>query len=132
MFRKDVILGEGFDPTFVCGEDLDIWYRLRRKHARMTVSRETTVYHWFEGSFGFVKAQWLADGRGMALFSLKHAPWSLGNLLSPLLAAVFGTGMSVVHLRFQFVPYFLLYAAFNYLGVVKGILSLTRRRSATT
>ncbi len=118
VFERDVLLEHGFDQAFLSGEDIELRWRLQQSGARIGVSRRTKVIHRFGDGFDFAKAQWLADGHGLGRMIGKHR-WRAGLLLAlPLAAGVRGTVLSVVRRQPRWIPYYLCYTIFNYIGML--------------
>jgi glycosyltransferase involved in cell wall biosynthesis len=122
IFERDALLEHGFDERFLSGEDIELRWRLEREGARVGVSSRTVVTHRFaEDTFEFAKDQWLADGRGLGRMIRKHglrAVWLFGL---PLAAAVRGILLSLARLQPRWIPYYLAYMVFNYVGMAGGL-----------
>jgi len=129
-FDRETLLEYGFDPKFLSGEDIEMRWRLERSGARIGVSRRTMVVHRFGDSWEFAKGQFLADGRGLARMISKHR-WRAARLaVLPAAAAARGIGLSLARLQPQWVPYYLCYLLFNYVGMSEEVgerLWTTRR-----
>jgi glycosyltransferase involved in cell wall biosynthesis len=122
VFERDALLEHGFDERFVSGEDIELRWRLERQGARVGVSERTVVTHRFaDDTFEFARDQWLMDGRGLGRMVRKHgwrAAWLFGL---PLGAAIRGILLSLVRLQPRWIPYYLSYMVFNYVGMVGGL-----------
>lgn len=120
VVERDVLLEHGFDPTFVSGEDIDLRWRLRAAGLRAAVSTTTVVEHRFAGDdFAFARDQFLMDGRGLGRMVRKNRGLrGLALVGMPALAAVRGIAVSLRRREPRFVPYYLCYALYNYLGMV--------------
>jgi glycosyltransferase involved in cell wall biosynthesis len=119
VFERDALLQHGFDQRFLSGEDIELRWRLERAGARVGVSRRTVVIHRFaDDSFAFARGQFLADGHGLGRMVGKHG-WRGGWLLAlPLAAAGRGMALSLVRGQSRWTGYYLLYALYNYLGML--------------
>jgi GT2 family glycosyltransferase len=119
IFEREVLLEHGFDPRFASGEDIELRWRLRAAGARLGVSRRTTVQHRYAGDdFAFARDQFLMDGRGLGRMVRQQGWRGAGLALLPAAAAVRGIGLAVVHRQARFVPYYVCFAVYNYLGMV--------------
>lgn len=119
VLERDELLNHGFDPTFVSGEDIDLRWRLRSAGLRTAVSTRTVVRHRFAGDdFSFAKDQFLMDGRGLGWMIRKNRGLR-GLALAGLPAAAAARGIALALLRRQpgYVPYFVCFAVYNYLGM---------------
>jgi uncharacterized protein YjaZ len=80
------------------------------------------VTHRFaEDTFEFAREQWLADGKGLGRMVRKHgwrAAWLFGL---PLAAAARGVLLSLVRVQPKWIPYYLGYMVFNYVGMADGV-----------
>jgi hypothetical protein len=70
----------------------------------------------------------MADGSGLGRVVRKYGWPASPTLLIPAGGTVFGIGRSLLR-KPQFLPYYGLYGAFNYVGIVKGLLDRNVRRS---
>jgi glycosyltransferase involved in cell wall biosynthesis len=120
IFERDAFLSFGLDDGFTSGEDIEMRVRLERAGARIGVSRETIVSHRFGGGWNFALGQWLADGAGLARTVRKHGPRTWWLLWLPVAGAVRGVGVSLGRREPQWLPYYLCYAVFNYVGFARG------------
>ena len=121
VFRRDVVLRHPFDASFRSGEDIEIRHRLKRAGAKTGLSDKVVVQHKFEAGFKFALGQWLADGAGMGRMVRKYG-WSMAALLAvPAGGAVLGVLRSLRR-DAKFIPYYLGYLVFNYVGIVEGLL----------
>jgi glycosyltransferase involved in cell wall biosynthesis len=121
VFRRDVVLRHPFDASFRSGEDIEIRYRLKRAGAKTGISDKVVVQHKFEAGFKFALGQWLADGAGLGRMVRKYG-WSMATLL---VVPAGGTALGLLRsLRrdAMFIPYYLGYLVFNYVGIVEGLL----------
>ena len=119
VFRRDVLLEHGFDPQFSSGEDIELRWRLRAAGARLGVSTRTVVEHRYAGDdFAFAKDQFLMDGRGLGRMVRQQRLRGVGLALLPAAAAVRGIALSLRRGKPQFVPYYLAFALYNYLGML--------------
>jgi glycosyltransferase involved in cell wall biosynthesis len=121
VLEREKLLAFGFDSDFVSGEDIDLRWRLRKQGARATVSETTVVSHRFGDSFAFAKGQWLADGEGLGRMIRKHRLRALPLLALPLLASVRGILLSFVRRQPRWVPYYVCFGVFNYVGMARRL-----------
>ncbi len=127
LFKKDVFLRFGMDPSFRTGEDIEIRSRLQREGANFGLSREVVVPHAFDAGFRFARDQWLADGAGLGR-TIRKFGWRMAAVFF-IPAAGAGLGLlRCVGRDFRFMPYYLLYAVFNYVGMVRGLFDRQVRR----
>jgi glycosyltransferase involved in cell wall biosynthesis len=132
VFGRDAFLEIGLDENFLSGEDIELRVRLEQAGARIGVSSRTEVIHRFGDSFRFAQGQWLADGQGLARTVGKHG-WRTAWLLAlPLAAAVRGIGLTFARLEPIWVPYYVCFLVFNYIGIVKAAMRRRRPRSGRT
>jgi glycosyltransferase involved in cell wall biosynthesis len=119
IFERSTLLKHGFDPAFLSGEDIELRRRLERSGARIGVSKTTIVEHRFQGDdFSFARDQFLADGHGLGRM-VRHRGYRVGFLVAlPLAASVRGILLSLLRRQPQWVPYYLAYMAFNYVGML--------------
>ena len=117
VFDRDVLLEHGFDERFLSGEDIDLRWRLQRAGATIGVSRRTVVEHRFEDSWEFAKGQFVADGHGLARMVNNHGLRAKVLLGLPAAAAVRGIALSLARRQPRWVPYYLVYAIYNYLAM---------------
>jgi glycosyltransferase involved in cell wall biosynthesis len=122
IFERQALLEHGFDERFLSGEDIELRWRLERYGARVGVSKRTVVTHRFaEDTFEFARGQWLADGRGLARMVRKHglrASWLFGL---PFAATIRGILLSLFRMQPRWVPYYMGYLVFNYVGMLGAI-----------
>jgi glycosyltransferase involved in cell wall biosynthesis len=130
IFERSSLLEYSFDETFLSGEDVDLRWRLQRAGAKIGVSTETVVEHRFGRGWDFALGQWLADGRAGARMLGSHGPRSIWFLTLPLAAGARGIAMSIVRLQPQWVPYFVCYCVFNYVGMAQQLADGAARRLA--
>jgi glycosyltransferase involved in cell wall biosynthesis len=125
LFDRQAFLDIGLDEAFLSGEDIELRVRLDRAGARSGVSSRTEVIHRFGDTFDFARGQWLADGQGLARTVGKHG-WRTGWLLAlPLAAAARGIVLTTLRRELVWIPYYLCYLVFNYVGLFQGA---SRRR----
>jgi len=121
IFERDTLLRYGFDERFLSGEDIELRWRLQQAGARIGVSRRTIVTHRFDDTFEFARGQWLADGHGTGRMLRKHR-WRAGLLmLLPLAAAARGISIRIGKREPCWVPYYVLFTVFNYIGIMKEL-----------
>jgi hypothetical protein len=127
LFERNAFLEIGLDEAFLSGEDIELRVRLERAGARVAVSSRTEVIHRFGDSYGFAKGQWLADGQGLARTVGKHGWRTAWLLVLPLAAAVRGIGLTLIRRQLAWIPYYLFFLVFNYVGLAQA--AMRRRRS---
>ena len=87
------------------------------------MSREVLVEHRYAGDdFAFARDQFLMDGAGLGLMVRQRGLRGLPLLALPLAAAGRGIWAGVVRGEFRWIPYFLAFTAYNYLGVARGLV----------
>ncbi len=119
ILERDVLLAHGFDPDFVSGEDIEFRWRLRAAGAHLGVSQRTCVEHRFGADdFAFAKDQFLMDGRGLGRMIRQQGWKGLGLAVLPAAAALRGTALSTRPGKYQFIPYYVCFALYNYLGML--------------
>jgi glycosyltransferase involved in cell wall biosynthesis len=128
IFRRDALLSFGLDEQFASGEDIDLRWRLDRAGAKIGVSKRTIVRHRFGDTFAFAKGQWLADGRGLGRMVTTHGPraWPLVGL--PAAAGARGVVRSLLGRQPRWIPYYLLFVVYNYVGMAGTIRPRSARR----
>jgi glycosyltransferase involved in cell wall biosynthesis len=121
IFDRKTLLEHGLDEGFLSGEDIELRWRLQRAGAHIGVSRRTIVTHRFDDTYAFAQAQWLADGHGSGRMMKKHGLRGAWLALVPLVAAARGIGFCLVRRQPQWVPYYVCFAVFNYLGITREL-----------
>ncbi len=130
IFDRDALLHHDFDDRFISGEDIDLRWRLDAAGRRIGVSERTLVEHRFEEGFAFARSQWVADGEGLGrMVATRGVGRAILLLALPLAAMVRGIGVSLGRLQPKWIPYFVLYMAYNYLGIARVLLSHLRSPS---
>jgi glycosyltransferase involved in cell wall biosynthesis len=127
VFDRDAMLAHGFDDRFLSGEDIDLRWRLRNAGAKIGVSRRTVVEHRFEDSWEFAKGQFVADGHGLGRMVSNHGVRAKLLLGLPAAAAVRGMTLSLFRGEPKWVPYFVIYALYNYVAIARELLGQARR-----
>lgn len=117
IFERETLLEHGFDARFMSGEDVDLRWRLKRAGAKIGVSKRVVVEHRFDDSFAFALSQWIADGRGLARMVDGHGQKGKVLLGLPLAAGLRGIAISLLRLQPRWIPYFVLFIAFNYVAI---------------
>jgi glycosyltransferase involved in cell wall biosynthesis len=118
---RSVLLREGLDESFMSGEDIDLRWRLQSGGHRVGVSERTMVQHRFDDTFDFAKGQWLADGRGFGRMLIKHR-WRVAWLAwLPGAASARGIALSLIRRQPGWIPYYVLFLVYNYIGMVGAI-----------
>ncbi len=118
IFDRSTLLELGFDDEFRSGEDIELRWRLAKSGAVVRVSEQTVVTHRFESSFGFARDQWLMDGRGLGRMVAKYGLRAIGLVLLPAAACVRGIALCLLRWEPRWIPYYLCFAAYNYLGML--------------
>lgn len=121
LFERESLLAYGLDETFTSGEDVDLRWRLRRAGVKIGVSRRTVVEHRFGSGWQFAKGQWLADGHAGARMLGAHGVRSTWFLALPLAATVRGVALSIGKLQPHWLPYYVCYGVFNYVGMAQQL-----------
>ena len=122
VFDREALLEHGFDSDFRSGEDIELRWRLQEAGLLIGVSARTVVVHRFDDGFAFARAQWLMDGGGLGRMTAKHG-WRAKLLLGlPLAAAVRGIGLSIARREPRWIPYYLSFLAFNYVGLTRVLV----------
>lgn len=121
IFVRAAFLHYGMDSSFASGEDIELRYRMQKAGARVGMSERVTVQHRFGRGFQFALDQWLADGAGLGRVVRKYGWPASSTLIIPAGGAVLGIGRSLVK-HPQFIPYYALYGALNYVGIARGLL----------
>lgn len=118
IIERDAVLEYGFDKRFLSGEDWELRWRLERSGAKLGVSQRTIVAHRFGDTFAFARAQWLADGHGLARLIGKRG-WRSAYLVGlPFVASMRGIVLSLARLEPRWIPYYMCYGLFNYAGML--------------
>ena len=131
VFERDTLLEFGFDPEFRSGEDIELRWRLQRSGARVGVSRDTVVTHRFDDTFDFARDQWLMDGRGLARMIRKNGLRASPLLGLPLAAGLRGIALTIARRSLRWVPYYVCFVVFNYVGMLGGLAGGRSRRVAS-
>ena len=130
IFDRATLLEYGFDARFLSGEDLELRYRLEQAGARIGVSRETIVTHRFGDTFEFAKGQFLADGHGHGRMIRKHGARGWRHAIIPLAATARGIVLSALRRKPQWIPYYLCFLLFNYVGVARELAAVGKAEAA--
>jgi len=131
VFDRDVLLRYGFDARFLSGEDIELRWRLRDSGEHIGVSERTVVEHRYAADdFAFAKGQWLADGHGLGRMVVKHGVRGVPLLGLPLAAAARGIVLSLARRKPRWIPYYLAFVVFNYLGMLSQLRPQWTRRRA--
>jgi glycosyltransferase involved in cell wall biosynthesis len=128
VFDRDALLAHGFDRRFLSGEDIELRWRLQQAGGRIGVSQRTIVTHRFEDTFAFAKGQFLADGPGLGRMVTKHGVRALPLLGLPLAASARGILLSLVRRQPNWIPYYLCFMIYNYIGMVGAMAAPWKHR----
>lgn len=128
IFERETLLEHALDEGFRSGEDIELRWRLQRAGARIGVSRRTIVTHRFEDTFEFALGQWLADGHGFGRMVQKHGLRSIWLLGVPFAAAVRGVLLSLGRREPRWIPYYVCFLLFNYIGLLGELGGAVRGR----
>jgi glycosyltransferase involved in cell wall biosynthesis len=128
IFDRDVLLEQKLDEQFLSGEDIEMRYRLQRGGARIGVSSRTIVTHRFDDTWEFARGQWLADGHGTGRMIAKHRLRAGWLLLLPAAAGARGMVLSLARREARWIPYYVSFIAFNYVGMFRELAAQARRR----
>lgn len=122
IFERETLLRYGFDDRFLSGEDIELRWRLERKGDRFAVSERTTVIHRFVGdTFEFARDQFLADGEGLGRMVGKHRRRALWLMALPLAAGLRGIVLSLARRQPRWVPYYVCFTGYNYVGMIGAL-----------
>lgn len=122
IFEREALLRIGFDGRFESGEDIELRWRLEQGGGRVGVSARTVVSHRFAGDgFAFARDQFLADGRGLGRMVAKHGARGAWLTALPAAAAARGVVLSLLQGQPRWVPYYIGFAAYNYVGLVGSL-----------
>lgn len=122
VIERDLLLEHGFDDAFVSGEDIELRWRLASAGLKTGVSRRVLVEHRFAADdFAFAKDQFLMDGTGLGLMMRKHGQGAVRLALLPILAAVRGMALSVLHGEPRWLGYYSAYCWYNYAGIRRAL-----------
>jgi glycosyltransferase involved in cell wall biosynthesis len=128
VFDRDALLQHGFDERFLSGEDIDLRWRLKNAGATIGVSPRTVVEHRFEDTWHVAKGQFLADGHGLGRMVSTHGLRAKLLLGLPAAAAARGIVLSLVRRELRWIPYYLVFAAYNYAAMASELLARAGRR----
>ncbi len=130
IFDRDILLTHELDESFASGEDIELRWRLQRAGAKLGVSRRTVVTHRFDDTFECARGQFVADGQGLARMVLKYG-WRAGLLLViPMAGSMRGIALSLFRRQARWIPYYVLYAIFNYAAMLGTFVRSARRNGA--
>lgn len=131
IFKRQTLLEYGFDHRFLSGEDIELRWRLEKAGARLGTSGRTFVTHRFGDTFEFAKDQWLADGHGFARMLGKYG-WRAGWLVGlPVAASARGIVLSLARGQPKWLPYYVCYLVFNYVGMFGHFANGWNKRVST-
>lgn len=121
IFDKQVLLTHEFDERFLSGEDIELRWRLRSAKLNVGVSKRTVVIHRYDDTFEFAKDQFLADGKGLGRMVCKYRLNATHLLGIPLAGSIRGILLSLRQLQPVWIPYYLSYMLYNYVGILSGL-----------
>lgn len=127
IFDREPLLQHGFDNRFLSGEDIDLRWRLRKAGAKIGVSRRTVVEHRFDDTWEFAKGQFEADGHGLGRMVSNHGIRAKLLLGLPAAAAVRGILLSLFRGQPKWVPYFIVFALYNYMAMAQELLGSAKQ-----
>lgn len=121
IFKRDCLLKNPFDERFRSGEDIELRHRLCKANMKIGVSQETTVKHRFGDTYEFALDQFLQDGNGLGRMVVKYG-WEQASVLGiPLAGSIRGILLSLARLKLKYIPYYLVYLVYNYVGIFRGL-----------
>lgn len=124
LFERDELVRIGFDDDFTSGEDIELRWRLRQAGRPAGVSERATVEHRFAGDdFAFALDQFLMDGTGLGRMVRKHGLRGVRLLALPLAAALRGSALSAARGQPGWIPYYVAFCWFNYVGIARGVVN---------
>jgi glycosyltransferase involved in cell wall biosynthesis len=133
VFDRQILLEQGFDDAFRSGEDIELRWRFRDKGFRTGVSETTLVEHRFVGDdFAFARDQFDMDGRGLGLLIRKRPLSGLRLALLPLAAGIRGIVLTTARGAPKWIPYYLAFILFNYVGMLASLLKPPRKSTSPT
>jgi hypothetical protein len=88
------------------------------------------VIHRFGDSFAFARAQWVADGRGLARLVRKQRWRAAWITLLPLASSVRGSALALRRGQPKWLPYYAAFAAYNYAAMLRGLVARERADEA--
>lgn len=121
LMRRKVLLSVAFDDTFRSGEDIELRIRLEEAGYRLGVSSITAVRHRFMDTFSAARGQWVQGGARLARTVRKHPGRAGWLVLLPLLAAIRGAGLSLLHAP-RFLAYWACFLVYNYRSMFRELL----------
>jgi glycosyltransferase involved in cell wall biosynthesis len=121
IFHRQVLLDYRFDERFRSGEDIELRWRLQKANIKMGVSKRTIVKHRFGDTYEVALDQFTQDGKGLGRMYAKYGIPALKLLFIPLVGCVRGILISLLHLELQWIPYYLVYLAYNYVAMPAGL-----------
>lgn len=130
IFQREMFLRFGLDSAFRTGEDIELRYRLQKAGAKIGTSERIVVQHRFGEGFRFALDQWLADGAGLGRMVRKHGMGASAMLLIPAAGTVLGLQRTIFR-KPAFIPYYCLYAFFNYVAIFKGLFDRRVHRAGS-
>lgn len=122
LFDRKELLSVGFDPDFASGEDIELRWRLRELGRPTAVSHGVAVRHRYAcDDWAFARDQFLMDGFGLGRMMQKHHVHGLRLAALPLAAGLRGIALDATHLHVRYIPYFVAFVWFNYVGMLRAL-----------
>ena len=129
LCEREALINQAFDDTLSSGEDLDLVYRLRKVGAQLAISDSVVALHRYGDSFQSACYQWLSDGEGLVAVARKHGMHLGWLLILPLAGGVRGILAGVRPVNVRWIPYYVCFIVFNYIGMIAAVLPGRRRRA---
>lgn len=125
IFDKDVILKHRFDPFILCGEDMELSYRLKREGYRLGKA-SVGVYHLHRESFKDWARQriWRGEGKARFIYKYKRTMWVMRRFLNPPYMILCSPWLSIKYGHLKLFPYFLLDGIFQEIGMLRELIRL--------
>jgi len=121
IFRRDILLKFRFDEGFRSGEDIELRWRLQKAGLKMGVSQKNIVKHQFDDTYEAALDQFVQDGRGLGRMYAKYGIRAIKLLFIPAAGCARGILLSLLRFEVQWIPYYLVYAFYNYISMPAGL-----------